>query len=129
MAFVRFVVSEIDEDSGQRQGLFQALSRLQEEGRLLPHEMQQWEEVYDWFRKNLDAPARFTRSSRPHARAVAISWFKDTAAEHIRRIRALVSILRDHGVSCEVIQTRRPGYVVFEDEYQVVAEPFRETQT
>ena len=28
-----------------------------------------------------------------------------------------------------VVVTRRPGYVVFEDEYQVVAEPFNSTIT
>lgn len=129
MAFLRFVVSEIDDDSGRREGLFQAFARLEEAGDLLPHELQQWEEIYDWFRKNLDAPPRFTRSSRPHAKPIAISWFKDTAVEHIRRMRVLAEILRDHGLICDVIRTQRPGYVVFEDEHQVAAEPFRETRT
>lgn len=34
-----------------------------------------------------------------------------------------------HGIEVEVLHTERPGYVVYEDEYQVAAEPFTETLT
>jgi hypothetical protein len=129
MAFVRFVIADVDEDSGQRTGLFQALFTLSRDGNLLPHQEQQWKEVRVWFDQNLDEPARLSKSSRPHAQAKAISWFKDTAVEHIQRMRMLAEILREHDIVCEVVQTQRPGYIVFEDEYQVAAEPFRDTQT
>ncbi len=32
-------------------------------------------------------------------------------------------------VKVEVIRTERPGYIVYEDEFQVTAEPFAETHT
>jgi hypothetical protein len=54
----------------------------------------------------------------------AISWFKDSAKEHIARARSLARILENHGVSVTTIKTRRVGYVVYEDEYQITAEPF-----
>lgn len=39
------------------------------------------------------------------------------------------SILEAYGLLTEMIKTDRPGYVVYEDEHQVTAFPFRDTQT
>ena len=39
----------------------------------------------------------------------------------------MISILETQGVVVEVIETQRPGYVVYEDEFQIVAEPFADT--
>ena len=127
--YVRFVIQHNDEDSGRRQGLFQALSDLEDSGVLLPHEQTTWEESYQWFRKNLLKPRRLSRSSKYHAKNLALSWFKDSATEHIKRMYVLVQILQAHGVLVEVIRTDRPGYIVYEDRYQVAAEPFSETPT
>jgi hypothetical protein len=44
-------------------------------------------------------------------------------------MREIVGILDAHGISVEVLHTARPGYVVYEDKYQVAAEPFSETAT
>jgi hypothetical protein len=127
--FVRFVIHSNDADSGRRQGLFWALSDLDDAGRLLPHEQATWEEVHEWFRENLTTPASFSRSSRPHAKHVALSWFKDSATAHVANMYALVQVLKDHGIAVDVIRTARPGYIVYEDEYQIAAEPFNETVT
>jgi len=97
--FVRFVVQALDRDSGRRQGLFQALSDLEYEGVLLPHEQTAYDEIYDWFRANLKKPRSFSRSSKPHAKNVAIGWFKDTATEHISKMHEMAHILAAHGVS------------------------------
>ena len=58
-------------------------------------------------------------------RGTGISWLKPTADEHIAKIRALITILEKNGYHVSQITTDRPGYVVFEDDHQVVAEPFR----
>ena len=44
-------------------------------------------------------------------------------------MRVLVQILVAHGIVVEVLRTERPGYIVYEDAYQVAAEPFKETIT
>jgi len=44
-------------------------------------------------------------------------------------MRELASILEGHGISVELLQTERPGYIVYEDNYQVTAEPFIETNS
>ena len=84
--------------------------------------------VRPWFSDNLEKPERFSRKRNSYHRDQrAIAWFKDTAAEHLRRIRELVSILEAHGRPVSMLTSARPGYVVYEDEHQVVAEPFAET--
>lgn len=127
--FVRFVIRQYDPDSGRRQGLFQALADLDHDGVLAPHEIDLYDEVYEWFKANLRKPKSFARSSKPHAKKVALSWFKGSATEHISRMRVLAHILDSHGIAVDMIQTARPGYVVYEDDHQVAAEPFSETVT
>lgn len=36
----------------------------------------------------------------------------------------MAALLGDYGVFVQVLKTSRPGYVVYEDEFQIVAEPF-----
>lgn len=127
MAYVRFVISRNDEDSGRRQGLFQAVSDLEHEWLLLSHEQDAYDQIYEWFRSNLKKPRKLARAKKPHARNVALSWFKDSALEHLKQMHALAQILHAHGVHVEVIRTERPGYVVYEDQHQVTAEPFNDT--
>lgn len=89
------------------------------------------EELISWFAENLPAPDRFNESTSKGAwrrNAAGISWFKPTATEHIANMRELVALLQDAGVHSEEVSTYRPGYVVYEDPFQIVAEPFRETR-
>ncbi len=83
----------------------------------------------EWFELHLERPARLAVSRRPHAKAQAISWFKNTASEHITQMRELQHILEKHGDAVEVLTTQRPGYIVYEDEFQIAAYPYRDTQT
>lgn len=124
--YVRFVVPEIDEDSEQELGVFQAVYRLRDDGRLRSYEEEHLETVRHWFNDNLEKPVRFTASKPPYYRKnkKAISWFKDSAQEHISRVREMVAILENHGIAVQMLKTNRVGYIVYEDEFQIVAEPF-----
>ncbi len=127
--YIRFVVHEIDPDSGRRLGVLHALRYLREDGRLLPWEHDRADEIKDWFNTHLERPASFNRSSRPNRLEKALSWFKDSAVSHIALMREIAEILESHGVTVEVVTTDRPGYITYEDEYQIVAEPFADTPT
>ena len=126
--YLRFVVAEIHEDSQRELGVFQAVANLREEGKLLHHEEEQHNLIRSWFNENLEKPTRFTNSKPPYYRKPnkAISWFKDTAKDHLSQIRGLIAILQSHGIQVEILKADRVGYVVYEDEFQIVAEPFRE---
>ncbi len=127
--FIRFVVHRRDEDSGRRQGVFQVLFDMRRAGQLTAAEEATLKGLFKWFDDHLPEPGRLSRSRNPRAKRVAISWFKESATEHVRRMRELVAILDAHSVSVEVVRTDRPGYVVYEDDYQIAAEPFRDTRT
>ena len=129
--YVRFVVSEIHEDSQSELGVFHALRFLREEGKLFPYEKELHDQTLRWFNENLEKPARLTTSKPPFRgkKNTAISWFKDTAVEHIAKIRTLVAILENHGVSVKMLRTFKVGYVLYEDKWQIVAERFRGEQS
>jgi hypothetical protein len=124
--YVRFVVAEIDEDSGKELGVFQAAWNLRDDGKLYPGEDEQLDVIRLSFNDNLEKPRRFTASKPPYYRKKrkAISWFKDSAHEHIARIWSMIAILRNHGILVRMLTTERVGYVTYEDEFQIVAEPF-----
>ena len=127
--YIRFVVNDRDPDSGRRQGLFQKLWELRDTGVLSWHDIDSHRLLNRWFGEHLEAPASLARSSRPHAKEVAISWYKDSSNEHIARMYEMAGILDRYGVQTEVLTTERPGYVVYEDENQIVAEPYADTTT
>ena len=54
---------------------------------------------------------------------------QDSATDHIGLAREVVELLRRHDVVVETILTDRPGFLVYEDDFQIVAEPFSETPT
>ncbi len=127
--YLRFVTNHVDEDSNRRQGLFHAIARIRDIGKLFAHEEARVDELRGWFSKYLNKPRSFSKSNRPHPAPKALSWFKDTASDHIAKMYELAAVLESHGVMVEVIRTAKPGYIVYEDEFQVAAEPFAETNT
>jgi hypothetical protein len=89
-------------------------------------------ELLRWFGENLETPDRFNRSKskgiyRRTTRGIA--WFKDNAAECLSRMHRMKGILEKYGHPVTMLAETRIGYVVYEDEFQVVAEPFSDTQT
>lgn len=119
--YVRFVVDYKDEDSHVGQGVFQAMSRALERGTITGSDADELEEIRWWFNQNLEKPTSFGRGRH----SLGICWFKTAATEHIARIFEMVRVLERNGIAVKKIKTDKPGYVVYEDELQLVAEPFR----
>jgi hypothetical protein len=111
--------------------VFHAVRNLREAGKLQQYEEEQDDLIRRWFSQNLAEPTRFTASKLPFYRkqSKAISWFKDSAHEHLLRVRELVMILEHHGISVRMLKTDRVGYVVYEDEYQNVLSDFGDPQS
>lgn len=126
--YLRFVVNEKDNDSHRFQGLFHTVYDLRDSGKLTYQEEAQLKDLVFWFRENLKVPKRFARSKNPSSHNKAISWFKDNALEHIGKMREIAELLKNHGITTKMIREKRIGYVVYEDEVQVTAVPFSETE-
>jgi hypothetical protein len=123
--YVRFVTTRQHPDTGVQMGILQTRRLMPPHGQVAEWDEQRLAALIDWFNEHLEKPARVARSRRPNGHHAAISWFKSTAVEHIARARELAALLEEYGVPTLMLTTDRPGYVVYEDEFQIAAEPFR----
>jgi hypothetical protein len=125
--FIRFFSSEIDERSQVPAGLFCAASKLRWVDELPDYEFDALSGLRNWFNVHVESPFHhLPRTGRRYERA--ISWFKPTAREHLARAWELMTILERNDVFIWTIRAPRTGYVFYEDEAQVFAEPFSEVR-
>jgi hypothetical protein len=119
--FLRFTLPKKDVGSGARQGVLVASYELLESGELSPYERELVEEILRWFERQLLVPSALAKAGQTRA----ISWFKSDAHAPIKRMWDLVAILKAHGEIVEVLRTKEPGTVIYQDREQVVAIPTR----
>jgi len=132
VAFLRFVLSTSHADSGVDDGIFGAAYDLCERHDMSVTEREAIREEVEWFEKHLPTPTRFNRtSSKGHYRrnTKGITWLRDNASEYLTRMHHLKRLLEVNGIAVSMIIEDRIGYVVYEDAFQVVAEPFADTRT
>ena len=129
--YYRFEMLTQHPDTGLPEGLFVRAYDLVRGGELPGYYRDLLHDLIDWFAKNLDKPTRFSSSTSKGAdRRVTkgMSWYKDSSHQHIAKMREISAILVELGHSVNERATSRPGYIVYEDEIQIVAEPFSENE-
>jgi hypothetical protein len=119
--YIRFVIGRKDEESNVELGIFQAVAQALEWQTITGSDADELNELRAWFSDNLEKPTSFGRDKVRRG----ICWFKTTSTEHISRIWEMVQILERNGIFVKKIRTDKPGYMIYEDEWQLVAEPFR----
>jgi len=123
--FIRFVpITEVAE-SEYHWSLFGAIGHLQDSGDVADDARARLSEIDAWFKGHLPEPYRLSRSSKPHANDNAVCWFKASAHECIGKLREAVSILDEYDITVQMLTTDKPGYIVYEDKFQIAAVPFR----
>ncbi|MDA8586175.1 hypothetical protein N9L47_07840 [Rhodobacteraceae bacterium] len=130
MKYFRFVRPNTIENLGAREGLFCAAYELRSVLNLEDYISDELEDLLSWFRANLTIPDKFNSSKSNGSRdknTAGLSWFKEDASDAIGRSYELINLLKENGYPIEIIRTERVGYVVYEDDQQVVAEPFSDT--
>ena len=120
--FIRFVSGEVDGDSHVSAGLFCAAEKLLEEVVLSEYEYEALMEPVYWFRRYLIDPFDY-RLEPAWLASQSICWFRSTAHEHLRHAWEMVAILEEHGTFMRMIKCEVPGYIIYEDEAQVLAYP------
>ena len=127
------MVSKRHQDSGFEAGVLSvAYQLLRDASDLGAEDRLSIQDALAWFEKHLTTPDRFNRSGskgyyRRNARGIA--WFRDSSTECIARMHRLKRVLDSNGYSVEIVREDRVGYIVYEDDLQVVAEPFSDTRT
>lgn len=107
---------------GHHPGVFGLANALAREGRLSPDEYAVWRASNDWYDARFPNPSAVDPSVYdPRLNPGAAAWFRPTATEALARVAPYLRILRAHGVPCVRLESSRPGRIVYEDAYQVVA--------
>ena len=115
--YLRFVAG-IDSESAKKQnGLFTEIQSLKDDQLLLDYQYELVKEVFDYFNKNLPIPPY----KRKNISKDGVAWFKDSATNFISRMWDLVAILEQNEVNVRVIKTEKPGMLLYEDNFQIVA--------
>jgi len=120
--FLRFQTKIPDRDSGKPSGIFVVAHELRDSRRVSREEEEWLRSCLAWFKMHLKVPAAL----QDPANRRAISWFKGDNRNAISRIWDLVAFLEDYGIFIDIVRTRDPGIIIYEDGYQVVAKPRRE---
>lgn len=109
-------------------GLFQLTRWLKHSGRLSDRDVDLMQEKVRYFNIYLRVPTRFS-PYRDYKRreSTALCWFKPEAAEMIERMRDLSMWLWLRGVGVRIQKAKHPGYIAYEDDHQIAAQPFRST--
>ena len=92
---------------------------------VLPTDEEQLAGHVQWIESHLPIPRRFARKKNvSHKHTHGISWLKPHATEVMAHMYAVADIAGKYGYHVQILRTDRPGYIVHEDDWQVVAEPF-----
>ncbi len=121
VTYLRFQTRIQNDYSHRPSGVFMAVNELRDSNQLTPYHSEELERHLSWLKMHLKSPAILKEDKNERA----ISWFHPRAKEPIRRVRAMIEILREYDIVFDQITTKRPGYVIYEDGWQVVAKPFR----
>jgi hypothetical protein len=126
---IRFVTGNRHPPYGYRSGILQAAFAICREHGLAAADRAELQGHLDWFNDHLERPERLAASRRAHGRETGLSWIRATAREHIAHLRRVAALVEAAGIAIEELRTVRPGYVLYEDDNQVVALPFIDTPT
>jgi hypothetical protein len=109
--FVRFVITLIDPESQVESGLFVARDLFEEEEANMLFECYQdrLDQLFNWFKTNLQRPTRLFRWVGRSGVRRGICWFKPTAREHIANMWELAAIYDACGFPVIMLKNSRPG--------------------
>jgi hypothetical protein len=124
---IRFVTSSRHPPYGHRTGFFRTAYALWRESKLPQPDATELRALLDWFSDNLAIPQRFAASKGTSAQGTGISWVRASAHQHVSRLRRLAALIETSGIFVAELRTTRPGYVLYQDDHQVVALPFADT--
>lgn len=123
--YLRFKTQFINNEDKPQYGIFHAMEYVEGLRDTSIEDELRLKELYKWFKSNLDVPKHFHDDAITYGwEGKSLSWFKDSAKEHIKLIREAVSILEKYNLIVETVWATNPGQVVYEDEFQVSAIPY-----
>jgi hypothetical protein len=120
--FVRFVVGTVVENPYWLNGVFERAHRLRDGESLGVAQTEQLAEMLDWFKHNLPVPPFDEVLAARRWSDWVVCWFRGIRNEPLRRMWPMVKLLEEAGTPVRFIKTARPGRILYEDSFQIVAE-------
>jgi len=106
-------------------GIFTLSYGLIENNELTNIEEKEIKNILAWFSKYLPVPDKFSKKKNDaHKNHHGLSWMKSEATEAVEYFWKLKVLLDQAGHHIEVLKVNNPGKVVYEDDLQLVAEPY-----
>ena len=115
--YVRYQGTKNSGKTGKPSGIFAVAWHMKQNGLLSPREIDEIQQIENWFEDNLPNPPFYGESDPPKA----ITWFKrEKTAEMLEKIERIKTIIETNGWTIEVeYRENAPGKVIYEDEYQI----------
>jgi hypothetical protein len=119
--FIRYIVHQRIQRDRRCVGLFAASYFLRDECELFAHERKRLGRWLSWFERELTVPPHDTIPPR------AIFWYADVG-RYAAGMWELAQVLREYGITTELITAHSVGMVVYRDRHQLAAIPPRRAQ-
>ena len=120
--YLRFQTKAPDPNSGRPTGILVAAHALRDSNRVSIEDEAWLREYLSYFNQHLKIPPNLKDDKNRRA----ISWFKEGSGI-IDRVWNLKVFLEEQDIFIDVVTTREPGAVIYEDGHQIVAKPNRNT--
>ena len=118
--YLRFQTKVPDPASGRPRGVLVAAALLRDSNGISMADEAWLREYLSYFNEHLKVPACL----REWENRRALSWFKE-GSKMIDKVWALKAFMEEQDVFIDVIITRMPGSVIYEDGHQIVAKPLK----
>ena len=118
--YLRFQTKAPDPQSGRPTGILVAAHQLRDSNRISIDDEAWLRDYLSYFNEHLKVPSCLKELKNRRA----ISWFKE-GSKMIDRVWSLKVFLEEQDVFIDVLSSRDPGIIVYEDGHQIVAKPTR----
>ena len=115
--YVRFQGTHTSRKTGKPSGIFAVAWHMKQKGCLTTREIEEIQQIENWFENNLPNPPFYNETDPPKA----ITWFRrETATKMLVKIERIKTIIEKNSWEIEVVSHENaPGEIIYEDEYQI----------
>ncbi|MEM6820321.1 MAG: hypothetical protein AAF558_00070 [Verrucomicrobiota bacterium] len=117
MKYIRFIVLTDHKDKLRCTGIVSWLDKLLQSSEIPSYYLDSASEIMDKFDADLPVPPFEEKKWDDNF----VSWFKNSSSEWISLCREIVVLFSELDIVTDVLTTDKPGMIVYEDEWQVVA--------
>ncbi len=118
--YTRYVIDDGERDDGEMDGVITILMDKIKDKIVDTYDSQLYEEVMSWYNKVVPVPPYY--ANRGYWTINSLAYWKSDRREIHEYMFSLIGICERVNLKTKVILTNDPGFILYEDAFQVVAE-------